>query len=259
MTTLQDFLSTGVLAFMLTFTRMGTAIMIMPGLGDSFTPDKIRLQIALGISFVFFPLIAPQIPHPFPGTFMLIYLIGTEFMIGAFFGMISRILMMALDTAGMLISSASGFATAQMFNPLLATQGSLIGAFMSVTGIVILFATNMHHLLITGLIESYQLFPLGVMPDSGDMAQMIAKTVAESFAIGVKLGAPFIVMTFVLYIGMGALSRLMPQMQIFMITLPLQIFISLVIIMMTLSAVYLYWAAQFDQDMTFFLSNAHSG
>ena len=249
MTTLQDFLSTGVLAFMLTFTRMGTAIMIMPGLGDSFTPDKIRLQIALGISFVFFPLIAPQIPHPFPGTFMLIYLIGTEFMIGAFFGMISRILMMALDTAGMLISSASGFAT----------QGSLIGAFMSVTGIVILFATNMHHLLITGLIESYQLFPLGVMPDSGDMAQMIAKTVAESFAIGVKLGAPFIVMTFVLYIGMGALSRLMPQMQIFMITLPLQIFISLVIIMMTLSAVYLYWAAQFDQDMTFFLSNAHSG
>jgi flagellar biosynthetic protein FliR len=167
--------------------------------------------------------------------------------------------MMALDTAGMLISSASGFATAQLFNPLLATQGSLIGAFMSVTGVLILFAANLHHLLITGLIESYQLFPLGAMPDTGDMAQMVAKTVAESFAIGIKIGAPFIVLTFVLYIGMGALSRLMPQMQIFMVALPLQIFISLVAIAMTLSATYLYWATQFDQDMTFFFSNAHSG
>lgn len=254
--TLEQFLSAQVFAFVLTFARLGTAMMIMPGIGDSFVSTRVRLLMALGISFVLFPLALPHLPNPVPGTFMLFSLVVMEFLVGVFFGTVARIFMVALDTAGMVISMQSGLGSAQLFNPNLATQGSLIGAFFSVTGVTLLFVTDLHHLLIMGLVESYDLFPLGSVPDTGSMAKFIALAVTESFATGVKIAAPFVVVTFLIYVGVGILSRLMPQIQIFIITLPLQIIISLIMMSLVLSAAFLYWLAQFQNGMVFFLSNA---
>lgn len=252
---LEEFLVANTLAFTLSFVRMGTAVMIMPGIGDSFVSQKVRLHVALAMSFVLYPLILPHLPDPIPGTFMLLSLIVMEFIIGLFFGTIARIFMMALDTAGMVISTSSALGNAQIFNPSMATQGSLVGAFMSVTGVVILFASNLHHLLIGGIVESYELFPVGGIPDTGSMAEFMARTVSASFAIGVKIGTPFIVMTLLIYVGMGVLSRLMPQIQVFLLALPLQILLALITLMLVLMAGFSYWAIQFEQGMVFFLSS----
>ncbi len=252
--TIEDFLVTGVFAFILMFVRIGTAVMIMPGVGDSFVPGRIRLHMALGMTLALFPLLMPHVPSPIPGTVTLLSLIVMEFLIGVFFGTIARIFMTALDTAGMVISLESGLGNAQIFNPGLATQGSLMGAFLSVTGVVVLFATNLHHLLIMGVLESYDLFPVGAIPDTGSMAELMAKAVAASFSIGVKIGTPFLVVTLLIYVGMGVLSRLMPQVQVFLLAIPLQILISLVTLTLVLSAGLLYWLGQFEAGMVFFLS-----
>ncbi len=251
--TLEAFLVGGILAFMLTFARLGTAIMIMPGFGDSFVSERIRIHIALGMSFVLFPVIMPYIPSPIPSTFLLISLIGMEVVIGLLIGTVARIFMTALDTAGMIISMQSGLSNAQVFNPSLASQGSVMGAFLSVTGVLLLFITDLHHLLIMGLIESYELFPLGALPDTGSMAELIVQAVTSSFQIGVKLAAPFIVMTLLVYVGMGVLSRLMPQIQVFMVALPLQILLSMVLFSIVLTAIFSYWLGEFEAAMLFFL------
>ncbi len=253
---LQVFLTTGVLAFMLTFVRLGTASIIMPGIGDSFVSTRVRLHLGVALSFALFPLIMPYMPDPLPSTFGLLVLITMEFIIGLFIGTIARILMTALDTAGMIISISSGLGNAQLFNPSLATQGSLIGALFSVTGVLLLFETNLHHLLFMGIMESYELFPLGAIPDTGSMAEMMARTVAGSFSIGVKIAAPFLVMTLLIYVGMGVLSRLMPQIQVFILALPLQILLSIMLLMMTISAAMVYWLTQYEQGMVFFLTVA---
>jgi len=252
---IETFLTTQVLAFALCFARVGAAVMIMPGLGDSFTPERIRLHIAVAMTLVLFPLVVPYLPAEIPGTFLLFTIIVMEFIIGLFFGTIARILMTALDTAGMVISTSSGLANAQVFNPSLATQGSLVGAFLSVTGVVILFALNLHHLLIMGIMDSYELFPLGGIPDTGSMAELMAKMLSTSFAIGVKIGAPFIVLTLLIYVGMGVLSRLMPQVQVFLLALPLQILLAIILLMFTVTAIFTYWGAQFEDSMVFFMSN----
>ncbi len=253
---LETFLASGILAFILTFVRMGTAVMIMPGLGDSFVPERLRLLIALALSFVLFPMTMKYMPAQVPGTFMLLMLIIMEFVIGLFFGTIARVFMTALDTAGMVISTSSGLGNAQVFNPSLAMQGSLVGAFLSVTGVLILFATDLHHLLIMGLLESYTLFPVGAIPDSGSMAELLARTISASFSIGVKIGAPFIVLTMLIYVGMGVLSRLMPQIQVFLLAIPLQILLSVITLILTMSAIFIYWAGQFEEGMIFFLKAA---
>lgn len=251
---LETFLTTSVLAFMLTFVRLGTAIMIMPGIGDSFVSTRIRLHIGVAMAFVLFPMAMPYMPHPMPSTFGLLTLIAMEFVIGLFIGTIARILMTALDTAGMAISIASGLGNAQVFNPSLATQGSLVGALLSMTGVILLFETNLHHLLFMGIKESYELFPLGSIPDTGSMAELMARTIAGSFAIGIKIAAPFLVLTLLIYVGMGVLSRLMPQIQVFILALPVQILLSVILLMIVLPAAMLYFLSQFEQGMVFFLS-----
>lgn len=251
---LSNFLATGILAFMLTFVRIGTAIMIMPGVGDSFVNTRVRLLIALGVSFVLFPLTAKYMPDPVPSTLSLASLITMEFIIGLFFGTIARIFMMALDTAGMVISIQSGLGNAQIFNPALSTQGSIVGAFLSIFGILILFATNMHHLLFMGVLESYELFPVGAIPDTGSMAELMSRAVSQSFLIGVKLAAPFIVMTLMIYVGMGVLSRLMPQVQVFLLAIPVQILLAIMTLMLVLGAAATYWLTYFEQAMVFFLT-----
>lgn len=253
MSPIEEFLTTSVLAFLLTFVRIGTAVMIMPGLGDSFTPQNIRLHLAIGLTLALFPLTMHYMPNPVPSTFGLLMLIVEEFVIGLFFGTVSRIFMMALDTAGMVISTSSGLANAQVFNPSLATQGSLMGAFLSVTGVVMLFAFNLHHLLIAGLVESYQVFPIGKIPDLGSMAELMSRSISAAFAIGVKIGAPFILLTMIVYVGMGVLSRLMPQIQVFMIAIPAQILLSLITMLLVISAIFTFWAIEFERGMVFLL------
>ncbi|MBX2835067.1 MAG: flagellar biosynthetic protein FliR [Micavibrio sp.] len=253
---LDEFLTTSVFAFALVVVRMGTAMMLMPTVGDSFISNRVRLHFVVALSFLLFPLVMPAVPKPLPSTIGLFTLITMEFVIGLFFGVMSRIFMVALDTAGMVISTMSGLGNAQLFNPSLAQQGSLVGAFMSITGVVVLLSTDMHHLLLMGIVESYDLFPIGALPDNNSMADLMSRALSESFAIGVKFAAPFIVLTILIYVGMGVLTRLMPQVQVFILALPMQILISIIALMMILGVGMTYWLTQFEQGMVFFLRSA---
>lgn len=256
MPTLETLLTDFAFGFLLIFVRLGTAMMIMPGLGDSFVPQNIRLYMALGLSLVISPLIMSHIPSPVPGMSMMLSLIGVEFVVGLMIGTVSRMLMTALDTAGMVISSASGLANAQVFNPSMAAQGSVIGAFLSVTGVLFLFGSNLHHVLIYGLVESYDMFPVGGVPDVGSMAELMSRALSVAFLTGFQLSIPFVVLSLMLYILMGVLSRLMPQLQVFILALPVQIILTLLVLSLTLSSMYLFWAAKFEEGLMYFLKSS---
>lgn len=254
---LEEYLSGSVFAFIVVFVRLGTALMVMPGFGDNFVPDRIKLLFALSLSFVMFPVVMTYIPSPLPDTFGLLQIIISEFLVGLFIATMARIFMMAMDTAGMVISTQSGLGSAQIFNPALASQGSLIGTFLIITGIVFIFITGMHHFLIRTIVESYTLFPVGTLPDTGGMAEMMSKAVAAAFMLGIKIAMPFIILTLLIYVAMGVLSRLMPQIQVFMVALPLQILLSLILLGLSVPVMLHFWSAEFEKAMMFFLSVFH--
>jgi len=254
MSVLEEFLVSGVFAFILVFVRLGTAVMILPGVGDSFTPQNIRLYIALGLSLVLTPMVQPMMPESVPSSALLFSLIMMEFIIGLFYGTIVRIFMAALDVGGMVVSLSSGLANAQLFNPIAAGQGSIMGAFLSVTGVTLLFAANIHHLLFYGLVGTYDVFPVGAVPEAGSMAELVSKAVSESFLIGVQIAIPFLVVGLLVYIGMGVLARVMPQIQVFILALPMQILLSLITMSLVVSAALLFWAERFEDSVMFFLT-----
>lgn len=255
MSDLETFLTTGVFAFMLAFTRIGTAIMMMPGIGNSFVPANVRLYFALAFTLVFMPLIQAKLPPQMPGTGLLLLQLGFEFVVGLFIGVIARALMSALDVAGMVISTQSSLANAQLFNPAFASQGSVIGTFLTLSGVMLLFSSNLHHLMLAGLIDSYTLFPVGSVPDTGSMSQLLVEAVGGGFAIGVQISAPFLILVLLLYIGMGVMSKLMPQVQVFMIAIPIQIYLSLITFVLVVSVMMLVWLGAFEKGMSYFLTS----
>src|ERR1700722_5151870 len=105
---LQDIVVGHFFAFLLIFMRLGTALMIMPGIGDSFVAPQVRLGFALAMSFVLTPFLMPQLPA-LPGqTIAMVELLCTEAFVGVFLGLIMRIMISALDTGGMVISIQAG-------------------------------------------------------------------------------------------------------------------------------------------------------
>ena len=189
---LEEFVLNQIIVFALTFCRVGTVMMLMPGVGDSFVPPNIRVLFALAFSVVVAPFTAQYLPEVMTNT-QFIWLILTEILIGFFIGTVARIFIAALDVAGMLISMNTGLGSAMMFNPQMAGQGSVVGVFLTITGAVLLFATDLHHMLIYGMLDSYKTFPAGgEIPLIDGMTITIARAVSESFTIGFYMATPFL-------------------------------------------------------------------
>ena len=86
------------------------------------------------------------------------------------------------------------------------------------------------------------------------MADVVARTVNTAFNTGVRMSAPFIVVGLLVYIGFGLLGRLMPQIQVFFLALPLQILLSLITLSLVFSAAILFWLASYEEEMIRFMS-----
>ncbi len=250
---LADLFVLNITAFILTFARLGSAVMIMPGVGDSFVSTRIRLLFALSFSIVMTPLVTTFLTD-IPEGFGLYVLIAMEVIIGLFIGTIARIFMAALDTAGMVVSIHSGLANAQIFNPSFSAQGSIIGAFFSITGVVLLFASGLYSVLLYGLYDSYNMFPIGGALMMADMSEVVVRAIAVSFKTGIQIAAPFMIVSLLLYVGMGVLARVMPQVQIFILSLPIQILLSMLCMSLVISAVMMFWLQKYEDGITFFFS-----
>lgn len=248
---LQQLVVSNVYAFLLIFMRFGVALMIMPGIGDSFVTPTIRLLFGLALSFVLMPVLAtnlPVIPHT---TMGIVGLLVTEALIGIFIGTVMRMLVSALDTAGTLVSMQTGLSNATLFNPTTENQTAIISAVYSSLGVTLIFATDVHHHMLAAVVDSYRLFPaVGKLPDFGSMSEVLGKTATLAFKIGVQLSIPFLVVGTLVQVGLGMISRLMPQLQIFFIAMPAQIFLSLILLVVVLTASVMYWLNGYEMVLS---------
>jgi flagellar biosynthesis protein FliR len=250
---LDALVSGNVFGFMLVFARIGAAFALLPGFADSFVPMRVRLLLALAISAAVLPVLAPALP-PLPASGLAVgLLVIGESVIGFFLGSISRILLGALDIAGMIVSMQTGLAAAMVFNPALATQGTLVGVLLTNLGIVLLFVTDLHHLLILSVVRSYDVFDAGGGLPAMDAGMMVVDLVARSFAVGAQMAAPFLIVGLMFNIGLGVLQKLMPQIQIFFIAMSTQVALGLMMLAVTLSAAMMFWLGHMEAGLIGFL------
>jgi flagellar biosynthesis protein FliR len=204
--------------------------MLMPGLGERSLPARFRLSMALILTLIMLPAVRPLIKVDANSLQSLVSVLGTEFMIGLMLGLTARIALSCLEVAGVAIAQNMGLAFAMQIDPTQGGQSVAISNFLTITGITLILVSDLHHVSIKAIHDSYRLLEPGVMPASGDMANMLMRSVAAAFSVGVQIAAPFLVFSIVFNLGLGILAKLMPQIQIFFVAQPASIFLGTIIL-----------------------------
>lgn len=247
---LAQILQAEIFAVFLVFTRLGAAIMVMPGFGEAYIPTRVRLALAIAITLAMSPALVPLLPAQPATPLELFMVIGGELIIGLLIGTIARLIMSALHVAGTVIAFQSSLAFALTMDPTQGIQGALVASLLSLMGVVLIFAMGLHHMLIQALYDSYVLFRPGEVPITGDLAQLVTDVVADSFRIGIKMSAPFLVYGVIMYTGVGLLARLMPQLPFFFVIMPLQIWAAFFVLAMTISGTMLYFMGHLEGQLS---------
>ena len=223
-------------AFMLVFARIGAMVMLMPGLGESDIPVRIKLSIALLLTLIILPLHRQAYHIDMQSLTSLLVLMMYEIFIGILLGATARVTLAALQVAGAVIAQQMGLGFVTSVDPTQGEQGVLVGNFLTMLGVTLIFATDSDHLVIAALNDSYAIFSPGDTMSSGDVAALAARAFGAAFRIGLQLSAPFLVFGLVFNIGLGVLARLMPQMQVYFVGVPLAILAGFLILALVIAA-----------------------
>ena len=237
MTISLNFLPVLAAIFMLMFARLGTMVMLMPGLGEQGIPARIRLVIALMLTLVMLPLHRAAYSIEIAKSFApLVGLLIQELMVGVVLGLTVRLALSALQVAGATIAQQLGLGFATTVDPSQGQQGVIVGNFLAMLGIALIFATDLHHVVIAALDDSYRIFQPGAVLPTGDVAELMVTTVGGAFRVGVQIAAPFLIFGLLFNVGLGILARLMPQLQVFFLGVPASIMIGFLLLMLLVGA-----------------------
>ena len=237
----------------LVFSRIGAMLMVMPGVGEANVPPMIRLGFALLLSLVLGPIAAPTLPAEPVDVSGTAFLIGREALIGVTIGGLLRLFLSSLTATGEFVSLKTTLAFAQTANPTQAEPGTTISTFLTLLGVTLIFDTNLHRMFIAAMAHSYTLFPPTHALPLNDAGALAARTVGESFGLGLQLAAPVVVFALVFNIATGLVGRVMPQFQIFFVASPLTLLLGLSIFALSLGAIGMIWANRYQDFLGAFV------
>lgn len=230
----------GILVAAGVFSRVGAVLFLLPGLGERAVPMRLKLAAALMITMLLSPLIGPLVPLTPETPVALAVMLAAEAVNGLIIGFSFRLLVWALQTAGMV--AAQHISIAQMFGAGVSLDPEpTIATLLAMGGIVLMMMAGLHVQLVAILVELYDVLPFGRFPPAGDLADWAVQRVTEVFALGLSLAAPFVVIGFAYNIALGALNRAMPQLLVALVGVPFIIWLGIVVLYHILPTLYTRW------------------
>jgi flagellar biosynthesis protein FliR len=210
-------------AFVLVMSRVGAAMMLLPGLGEAESPAVFRLALALAVTALLLPGIAPSIPTVPEAGAQAAFMIAAEIVTGLWLGWLARLLILALPIAGQFISYMLGVANVLQPDPVLGGQATPIARLFAVAAPLIVLASGLYAVPLAALAGSYSLVPPGAMLPGGDTAETAVRAAAAAFALAVRLASPFLAVAIIWHVVTGLLARLVPRLQVYFVVMPAQI------------------------------------
>lgn len=235
------------------FCRLGGLFTMFPGLGEMYVPVRVRLIAAIVVSFVLTPLVKDTLPALSLLSNATVVYAAQELLIGMLLGLIGRITLSALHVTSQIIGMQSSLSSATIFNPNLGAQDNMIGAALISAATVMIFASDLHYKVLEAFIYSYERFPPSGPFAYVEISAYCSKLVQTSFAFGIQLAMPFMIAGLFINFCLGLLNRLMPQLQVYFLAMPLQILIALIFLVLTMGLMLTYFNAQLLKTYTDFI------
>jgi len=200
-------------AFVLVLSRTGAVVMLMPGLGESEPPAVVRAGLAVVITLLLLPGVAPLVPGVPEAGASGAGMVAAELLVGVMLGWLARL--PALGMAGTVTSYMLGLSSVMQTDPALGGQSAALGRLFGLVAPVLVLSTGLYALPLQALSGSYGLFPPGTLLPAGPLADSVTAAVGASFGLAMRLAAPFLLAGLLWQAALGVLARLAPQLQIY--------------------------------------------
>ena len=246
---LSDLLALNVFHFLLVFARLSVVFLLMPGVSAAYVPTRVRLMLAMLVTLLSLPLVQGYLPPQPDAAAELAKLLFFEIFTGAFIGAVIQMVMSALNLAGLIISRSNGLMNAFVQDPVSNAQSAVVIGFLNIMVVVLIFSTGLHGFMIMAIVDSYSMIAPNEPILMGDMLNLVAPVLNDSFYVGVRIASPFLVYALVFQVTMGIMARLSPQMNIFFVALPIQLMLGFVLLTVALPAMMLVFLNYFDTNL----------
>ncbi len=220
--------------YLLIFFRVLAILWLLPVFSVRSLSVAFKVSFSLLVAFVLTGVVS--YPHSLgPDGLALLLAIVREILIGLSISFAVRLLFAVVQATGEIVGFQTGFGFARMVDPVSSGQSSILEEFLYILSLVMFFSVDAHHIVVRGIQASFKELPLGSAAVTSGLFTYFATASGRIFALGLKYGAPLIVALFLIELSLGLLSRMIPNMNIFVEGLPVKIFVSLTILSLALS------------------------
>ena len=218
--------------FFLPFVRILALIAVVPVLGNRAIPARLKVGLAALITVASAPLLPPPTAIAVD-SWLGFVLVAREVMIGIALGLMVRIIFAAIELAGDIIGLQMGLSFAGYVDPG-SSSGTAVAAFLRTIAVLLFLSIDGHLLLVIGVTESFERIPIALDNASFLQARKLLALASQMFVIALSLALPIIVILLIANLGLGVISRVAPQLNMFAVSFPLTLFVGLGALMLVM-------------------------
>lgn len=218
--------------YLMVFLRASGIFVAAPIFGNRYLPNQVKIVLALGTALILFPVVPVQ---SLPDTLVSLIPLGIgELLIGLIIGYISSLIFAAVQLGGQLLDTEMGFGIVNVLDPQSGLQLPLMGNFQYILALLVFLITNGHHLLLLALSDSFVAVPVGGLRISAGLTAAVVDLFAHLFVVALKISAPTLAALFLTSVALGIIARAVPQMNVFMVGLPVKLVTGILVLMVGL-------------------------
>ena len=238
---LQEFL-----VFILIFTRLTSFVLYVPFFFPNGVPQRYKIGLSVILTFILVPIVGRNIVA-INDIFTFSVLIGKEILIGLLLGFITTVVFYMAQMAGQFLDFHVSFSMSAAFDPLSSESVTILGRFFYMLCLIVFVLVDGHHLVITALVESFNLVKLGTFVIKPEIFTYMIHVIIEFFAIGFKMALPIILVIIITDFTLGLVARVMPQLNIMMLGIPIKIMLGLLTVSLAIPVFMNLFIDNFDK------------
>ncbi len=219
---------------MLVFVRLSAMMITMPIFGFSTVAPRIRITFALILTLIIAPVVGESFQTEYTSFAVLMVDVMREIMIGLIVGFGARLIFEVFTLAGGFVSFQMGLAIMNIIDPNSGSNAPVIGNFWLMVIVTFFVVTNSHHFLVEVIYYNFNAIPLNEASFDPAAGQHIVRAGSLIYELAVRFAAPMMVLMLLADVAIAFSSRVMPQLNIFFISLPMKIGVGIFMVLISL-------------------------
>ena len=216
------------ITLLLISTRIFAWSLVAPPMATAGLPVVVKTVLSVGLALA----VLPTVGHPVSSTdsAQIIVDVVLQVGVGAGLGFVTRVLFSAIEAAGSLLDVFGGFSLSAAYDPLSTTTTSIFGRFYGLLCTTLIFATNMHLLILQGFLRTFRAVPLDSGISLSRLGSALTTSAGELFVGALQIAGPLVVVLFIADVALGVLNRIAPQLNAFSMSFPIKIGLTLLLV-----------------------------